>query len=334
MTIQVDPNKPRILVALGGRSSEREVSIKSGANVVAALENLKYQVGILDTGTGRLMQPPEIANLQKDPAKLPSVINFPLIDIARHFSLVFIALHGKFGEDGGLQGILEEIGVPYVGSNPSASAVAMNKKFSKYIFQAKQIPTAEFEIISQITGRPSLAFPLVVKPAASGSSLGVAICTNEADYKIAIKNALEHSREAIVEKYIAGRELTVAIIENEKGEKKALPVIEIKPQTKFFDFKSKYNGSTQEIVPAKISEKLSRSAQDLAIKTYNALGCRHFARVDMIADKNDKLFVLEANTIPGLTSESLLPKAAKAAGISFEDLIDHLVQTALRQSIS
>jgi len=330
-----DPNKPRILVALGGRSQEREVSIASGREVVSALEDLGYQTAVLDTGTGKLMQTPELDRLEKNPEKLPEVVNLPLVDIKRHSQLVFIALHGKFGEDGGFQALLDDIGVKYTGSGPLSSALAMNKKISKKIFAAYSVPTLPFEVIASVK-RPKIKFPLVVKPNNQGSSVGVSVCENEADFALGAKRALSYSDEIIVEPYVTGHELTVAILENEKGEAKALPVVEIIPlpdgrhgKTKFFDFEAKYDGTTQEIVPAKIESRLSREAQTAALKAYEALDCRHFARVDIIvgADKFPK--VLEVNTIPGLTKESLFPKAAKAAGLDFNALVDHLVKIAI-----
>jgi len=324
-----DPNKPRILVALGGRSSEREVSINSGRQVISALEDLGYQTAVLDTGTGRLMQTPELDRLEKNPEKLPEVVNLPLVDIKRHFQLVFIALHGKFGEDGGLQALLEDIEMKYTGSGPLSSALAMNKKISKKIFAAYSVPTLPFEVINS-TKKPKIKFPLVVKPNNQGSSVGVSICVNEADFEIGAKKALEYSSEAVVEPYISGHELTVAILEKENGLPEALPVIEIIPKAKFFDQKAKYDGTTAEIVPAKISVELAKMTQIAALKAYDALDCRHFARVDIIVGKDNLPKVLEVNTIPGFTSESLFPKAAKAAGYDFKKLIDHLVKIALK----
>lgn len=324
-----DPNKPRILVALGGRSSEREVSIESGRQVVSAMEELGYQTAVLDTGTGKLMQTPELDRLEKNPEKLPEVVNLPLVDIKRHFQMVFIALHGKFGEDGGLQALLDDIGMKYTGSGPLSSALAMNKKISKKIFAAYSVPTLPFEVISTVQ-KPKIKFPLVVKPNNQGSSVGVSICTNEADFEIGAKRALEYSSEAIVEPYITGHELTVAILEKDNGETEALPVIEIIPKSKFFDLKAKYDGTTEEIVPAKIDQKLAREAQTAALKAYDALDCRHFARVDLLVGSDNLPKVLEVNTIPGLTSESLFPKAAKVAGLDFVRLIDHLVKIALK----
>jgi len=325
-----DPNKPRILVALGGRSPERKVSVESGNQVILALEKLGYQTAILDTGTGRLMQSPELDRLELDPEKLPEVVNLPLVDIKRHFQLVFIAIHGKFGEDGGLQALLDNISMPYTGSKPLPSALGMDKKHAKAIFNYVDLPVLKHQVLHSSEEKTNLKFPLVVKPNDQGSSVGVSICENEADLKVALKNAFKYSEEVMLEPYMHGRELTVAILENDKGEGEALPVVEIIPTHKFFDFEAKYDGTTQEIVPAKIPAALTKQARDLAIRAHNALGCRHFSRVDMVNDDKGKLHILEINTIPGLTPQSLFPRTAATAGYPFEKLIDHLVKIALK----
>lgn len=325
-----DPNKPRILVALGGRSSERSVSIESGKAVATALEKLGYPSGIIDTGTGILMQSPELENIEKDPKGLPPSITFPLIDMKRHFELVFICLHGRYGEDGGFQALLEEIGMKYTGSTPPSSAAGLNKKFSKIIFETYGVPTPNFQIVSRENEKIRIKFPVVVKPVAQGSSLGVSICENQADYAVGIKNALALDREAIIEPYIEGREITVTVLENKNGATETLPIIEIFPNTKFFDFNAKYDPKTREEVPAKnISPEIQKQIEDTAIKAHKALDCRHYSRVDMIIDKNNKLQVLEVNTLPGMTLNSLTPKSAIAAGMSFEQLVEHIVKISL-----
>jgi len=329
----LDPQKPRILVALGGRSREREISIASGRQVAEALDRAGYPTSLLDIGTGRLMQLPELETIEKDCRKLPEVINLPLTDIKRHFSLVFIAMHGRFGEDGGLQSILEEISVKYTGSRPLASALAMDKKFTKKIIKAAGIPTAEYQIITNSGSNvPNLKipFPVILKPTDQGSSIGVAICENEADYQLALKNTLASHHEVLVEPYLGQKELTVAILENKEGRPEPLPPIEIVPQSKLFDYQAKYSGATAEIIPARFPKETLQEAQRLALLTYQELGCRHFARVDLMIDNKDRLQVLELNTIPGLTKESLLPKAARAAGLSFTALVEHLVRISFK----
>ncbi|OQA51987.1 MAG: D-alanine--D-alanine ligase [candidate division WS2 bacterium ADurb.Bin280] len=327
----LDPKKPRILVALGGRSSERAVSIASGREVVLALEKLGYQTAILDVGSGKLLQTPEIDLLEKDAQKMPRVANLPLIDIKRHFELVFIAMHGRFGEDGGLQAIFQENGIRYTGSTPLPSALAMDKEFSKKILQASGVAVLETKVAERENEKSPLPFPVVIKPVNQGSSVGVCICENEADFSLGLKRSLEFCKRAIIEPYIKGKELTCAVLESESGEPRALPVIEIIPNSKFFDYKAKYDGTTQEIVPAKIDDQLAKSVQEIAVKAHRLLSCRHFSRVDMVVDQNSNIFVLEVNSIPGLTSESLFPKAAKAGGFDFEKLIDHIVKIALKR---
>ena len=325
-----DPNKPRILVALGGKSAEREISISTGKSVTFALEKLGYPVSAIDIATGRFIQVPELETLEKDPKKMPEVVNLPLVDIKRHFSLVFIAMHGKFGEDGGLQALLEEMGMKYVGSGPVASALAVNKKFSKEIFKAEGVPVLEHQIITKPDEKVNMKLPVVVKPNDQGSSFGVSICENEADLKIGIESAFKYSKEVMIEPYVKGKELTAAILDDDNGEAKPLPVTEIIPKERFFSYIAKYDGTTEEIAPARISTDLTKRAQELALKAHLALGCRHLSRVDMMVDTSGKIFVLELNNIPGLTAESLFPKAEKAVGKTFEQLIDHLVKIALR----
>lgn len=328
--IKFDPEKPRILVAFGGRSSERPVSIESGREIAYALERNGYPTAVIDIGTGRILQTPELDNVQKDPKKIPQVVDLPLEDIARHFSLVIIAMHGGFGEGGGLQDLLEQINMPYLGSRAASSAVALDKRFSKEIFQSANIKSPEYQIFKNLDEELKISFPVVAKPAAEGSSHGVSICENEADLKVGLKKAFELDEVVLVEKYIKGKEITVPILEDEKGQAKALPVIEIVPKNRFFDLQSKYDGTTQEIVPARISSQIAQKASEIALKVHDALYCRHLSRVDMIADEKNEIYTLELNTLPGMTGESLFPKAAKAAGYDFDRLVDHFVKIALK----
>jgi D-alanine-D-alanine ligase len=328
--MKYEPDKPRILVAFGGRSSERAVSIETGQAVAYALERNGYPTAVIDIGTGRILQTPELDNVEKDPTKIPQVVDLPLEDIARHFSLTVIAMHGGFGEGGGLQDLLEQIGMPYLGSQPASSAVALDKRFTKEVFAAAKIKTPDYQIVTKPEEVLTLPFPVVVKPVDNGSSYGIAICENEADYQVGVKNAFGFSQYVLVEKYIKGQELTVAILEGESGEPQALPVIEIIPKNRFFDQQAKYDGTTQEIVPAKIPDELAKKASGIALQVHKALYCRHLSRVDMMVDSNGEIYVLELNTLPGMTDESLFPKAAKAAGYDFDKLMDHFVKIALK----
>ena len=326
----LNPQKPRVLVALGGKSSEREVSIDSGHAVATALEKQGYSVDLIDFGTGRFLQLPELESVEKDSNKLPRAVNYPFVDIVRHFEVVFIAMHGHFGEDGLLQGLFETIGVKYVGSGPVSSAIALDKRFSKQVMERNQIPTPEWEVLKSASEKTKISFPLVVKPSDQGSSIGVSICENAPEFEIAKKQAFQHSKNVIVEKYLGNHEISVPVLEKESGQPETLPVIEIIPKQKFFSYEAKYSGETEEIVPAKISKELTKKAQDLAQKAHLSHDCRHFSRVDMIIDKSSKIWVLEINTIPGLTPESLFPKSANAAGFEFNRLVAHLVKLALK----
>jgi D-alanine-D-alanine ligase len=245
--------------------------------------------------------------------------------------VVFIALHGKYGEDGTIQGFLEILGIPYTGSDVLSSALAMDKLKSKQLFTLYEIPTPPWEIIEKDKALPKLEFPLVIKPQRQGSSIGVTIVQSEEELSEALQKAFQYDPIAIAEKYIKGRELSVPILDID-GSPSALPIVEIVPRGQFYDYYHKYTeGATQEIVPAPLEKTMEMKVKEIAISAYKALGCRNFARVDMRLSEDNEPFVLEVNTIPGLTPLSLLPLSAKAAGISFPQLIDIIIQNALRK---
>ncbi|PIT97314.1 D-alanine--D-alanine ligase [Candidatus Berkelbacteria bacterium CG10_big_fil_rev_8_21_14_0_10_41_12] len=325
--MKIDISKPRVLIVLGGRSPEREVSVSSGQKVAQSLESLGYQVTILDSGTGKFHQIPELSNIPLDTKRLPEVAEYPIAEIKRNFQVVFIALHGHGGEDGVLQSIFESYNIPFVGSGSISSAISLNKSISKELFLSSKIPTPEYQVIKNEEDR-KIGFPVVTKPLDQGSSVGVNICENEADFKVGFKLAQEYSKKVMVEKYIKGTELTVGILEK-NGKPEALPVVEIIPRANFFDHRAKYNGSTQEIVPARIDKELTQRAQKNALDAFRVLRARHFGRVDMIADQRRNIYVLELNTIPGLTTESLFPKATTAIGMKYEKMIEHLINLGL-----
>lgn len=309
--------KLKIAVLMGGISSERDISLATGRNVVSFLDKEKYEVFAIEI---------------KDKTSWINKLNKKCPDLA------FIALHGKFGEDGKIQALLDDLEITYTGSGVLASMLAMDKLITKQIFKAESISTPSYVIIDQqqyyFEGQESigrilsqLKLPLVIKPSASGSSIGVTIVKDKKDIKGALKAAFKEGKQVLIEKYIKGREITVPVLGNKNP--KALPVIEIAPKRDFFDLKAKYDPELcDEIVPARISRKLAQRAQDLALKVYKAFGCCGFARVDMII-KKPKIFVLEINTIPGLTENSLVPKSAKAAGIEFPQLLDKIIEYAL-----
>lgn len=313
--------KLKIAVLMGGVSSERDISLATGENVVSALDKKKYEVFPIDV---------------RDKVSW-------ILDVKRKKPhLVFVGLHGEFGEDGGIQGLLDDMRILYTGSGTLASMLAMNKIITKKIFEANNIPTPRYTTVDRehhyfkkqdlVKGILSqLKLPFVIKPAASGSSVGVTIVKDKKNIKSALKSAFKEDELLLVEDYIKGTEITVPVLGNRNP--KALPVIEIVPKRDFFDFKAKYDPRLcDEIVPARISKELARKAKSLALKVYKAFDCRGFARVDMMLKKS-KIYVLEINTIPGLTKNSLVPKSARASGIEFPQLLDKIINYAREKKI-
>lgn len=310
--------KKKINLALiyGGVSSERDVSIAGGEQVFEALDKDKYAISTYDPKT-------DLGRLVADAGK---------IDVA------LIILHGPFGEDGTIQGLLELLKIPYQGSGVLGSSLAIDKIVSKKMYGQSNLPVPQSVSISKSngidTGRiiQKLKLPIFVKPATGGSSIGMSRVDNESELKGAIDKALEFDDDVLAESFIEGVELTCGVIGND--ELTALPVIEIIPDnatSTFFDYEAKYTpGATKEICPARISPEQSNEVQRLAIKAHKALNLRGYSRTDMIL-RGDDLYVLETNTIPGMTRTSLLPLAAQTAGISFSGLLDKLVTLALEE---
>lgn len=306
---------PKINLALlaGGNSSEREISLFGAAEVLAALDKAKYNITQYDPKT--------------DLARLVS--NAADIDVA------LIIMHGAQGEDGRIQGLLDLLNIPYQGSGVLGSAVAMHKLAAKHLYAQAALPGARYRVIYKnmpnacVNLEKELGLPLVIKPASAGSSVGVTIVQNAADIEAALNYAFAEDSCVLVEEYIKGVEITVGVLGNETLE--ALPVVEIvpHPQYLFFDYEAKYkSGATDEICPARISPELALRAQELAKTAHRVLFCKNYSRSDMIIREHD-IYLLETNTIPGMTANSLLPKAAKAAGIEFSALLDRLVELAL-----
>ena len=300
-------------VLMGGMSSERDISLKTGEAIVNALSRRGYRVVGIDVSS--------------DIAKVLKTDN---IDMA------FIALHGSPGEDGTIQGLLEIMDIPYTGSRVLTSALSMNKVASKKIFFYHGLPTPEFQSLNpednanteKIQEQITIPLPFVIKPAEGGSTIGISIVHKSEDITKALANALPHCREIIVEQYIQGKELTVGVLDS-----KALPPIEIRPKSGFYDYKSKYTGgATQYILPAEISTKISDGLQTLATRAFNLLGCTGAARIDFILSENNTPFILEINTIPGMTETSLLPMAAQHAGIDFDTLTETILAGAMQHS--
>lgn len=302
----------RIGILMGGYSSEREISLKSGKAVCDALNS-----------SGCCAVPLDIVD--KEEGRILSVLLDSQIDVA------FISLHGRLGEDGTIQSILEKAGIPYTGSGVAASRMAINKISSQNLFRQNGINIPEYIALSKndIIDVDSIfdeinSSIIVVKPACEGSSIGITFVHEKGELQPALGRAFRQGKDVLLERYIKGRELTVGILEHE-----ALPVVEVRPCRDFFDFTAKYqDGKTEYLVPANIHPDVTSQIQDIALKVHRILGCAHFSRVDFILDENVVPYVLEANTIPGFTSTSLLPKAAGQTGIDFKQLCLKLVELA------
>lgn len=296
----------RIAVLAGGPSCEREISLLSGRAVFDALAAKGYDVLMIDPDTG-------IADrLKKENA-----------DIA------FIALHGSFGEDGTIQRILDQAGIPYTGCGAQTSEIAFDKARSQPRLREAGVRVPAFTVLARGASMPADArFPVFVKPAKAGSSVGISIAANEAELAEAIAGAFRFSDEVLLEEYIRGRELTVGFLGEE-----ALPVVEVIAQRKFYDYEAKYgNAGTRYEFPAKLSAAEEKAVMDAARAAYAALGCDVMGRVDVILGADGKPYVLEINTIPGLTAKSLLPKAAQAKGIDFGGLCDRILELSRRKA--
>jgi D-alanine-D-alanine ligase len=312
----------RVGVLMGGPSSEREISIKSGKAVCKALEAKQ-----IDYVPVELMPGPNTNGYKESVAAKLALLK---IDVA------FLALHGEFGEDGTVQELLEGMSMPYTGSSSGASKVAMNKITAKEVLKSNNVPIAGHEILARGSFNKDLDIKayfkllgpsLVIKPSNGGSSIGLNIADNEKDLRAAIEDAFRYDDKLIIEEYISGREITVGMIED-----RALPIVEIVPKRKFFDFTAKYEkGLTEYIVPAEIDEQTYKMCQEVGLRTHKVLSARSFSRVDIILNKKIGPVVLELNMIPGLTETSLLPKSAKAAGIGFEDLCLKILNSALSE---
>lgn len=329
--------KLRVAVLMGGPSGEREVSLASGREVVKALAaNRKFAVVPIEVGQdGRWLAQPVRAVLSNKKQVTGNKALVPFTgqkDPKSQIDVAFIAMHGRGGEDGTIQGLLELIKIPYTGSGVLASALGMDKVRSLAIFRDGGLRVPEYQVTGnrkQVTVK--IPFPVVTKPNYHGSSLGVSICRHEKELKKGIALAKKYDKDVIVQQFVEGVELTCAVLGNEKP--RALPVIEVVANKgDFYDYRSKYEeGGSDHIIPARVPKRVEKRVKEWAIKAHQLIGCRGFSRVDFIWDnKRDKLHVLEINTIPGLTPTSLFPDAAKAVGISFSELLDHLVQLVLK----
>ena len=310
MTIR--PDDIRVAVLLGGRSAEREVSLNTGGQVAEALNSMGFDVVTIDTDDDEFVV--SLVGAQAD--------------------VVFICLHGRFGEDGTVQGLCELLELPYIGSGGLASALAIDKVKSKQVFSHIGLSTPDYAVLhrGELVEIDELVATLgektVVKPANEGSSVGMTIVHEAAELPAAIEKAFEHDRTILVERFVAGVEVTVAVIGNEDAV--ALPTLEIEPVHEFYDYDSKYvPGMSRHIIPAGVSEEAREECQRLALSAHKTLGCRGISRSDTIVADDGSVWLLETNTIPGMTSTSLVPDAARAAGIEFPELCRMIVEYAL-----
>jgi D-alanine-D-alanine ligase len=312
----------RVAVLKGGHSLERAVSLRSGAHVQEALLRLGHDVTPLEAG-------PE------------------LVDglLAARPDVAFVAMHGRDGEDGTVQALLDALGVPYTGSRPAACMRATNKVLAKHLMLEAEIPTPRFHAFPETAIRElgagaamaavetDLGFPLVVKPARGGSALGVKFARSSEQLPGALVGAFSYDRAVLIERYVRGRDLAVSVIDDAGGGRAhALPVVEAVPrEEEFYDYESRYEiGMTTFVCPAELSPETTARAQELALGVYELLGCRGFARVDLMLEQDGgELWVLETNVVPGMTETSLLPQAADAAGIAFEQLVERILASAI-----
>lgn len=306
-------SKQQIALIYGGISSERDVSLSSGKQVFDALDKTKYEITHYDPKT-------DLTKLTADASQIDAAL---------------IILHGPYGEDGTIQGMLDMLGVPYQGSGVLASALAMDKVTTKKLYSAAGIPTPAYLVFDDADASTSdtiverLGLPVVIKPALGGSSIGMSIVRQKEDLAPAIEKAFTQDRTVMVEAFIKGVELTGGVLGNDNPQ--ALPLIEIRPSEKydFFDYEAKYKaGATNEICPAPVNETITQKAQSYALAAHQTLGCMGYSRTDMMLADGD-LWVLETNTIPGMTATSLFPQAATAAGFPFEALLDRLIELAI-----
>ena len=315
MGTAIDPKNINVALLAGGASGERDISIASGQGAREALEEAGFNVMTFD---------PVIRS------DLRSLMD-------GNFDVAFLCLHGKYGEDGTIQGMLEVLGIPYTGSGVWSSALAIDKIRAKVFYRHYGIPTPDSitmydkptmsgaEVIEKVGS------PCVVKPANEGSALGVHIVKTPEEVEEALKESFQHDREVLIETYIKGTELTVSVLGND--DPVALPVIKIVPQAEFYDFQSKYApGGSQHICPAPLSPEETERVQKTALAAHKALGCRGVSRTDIIMDEQGKCWTLETNTVHGMTSTSLFPDAGRAAGYSFPELCTKLIELALEDA--
>ena len=340
-----------IVVLCGGLSAERDVSISSGTKVALALRGRGHNVALIDVFFGYLgsyVNPMEIflrndpiieqaiSETEPDLEKIrasrsqpnDSLIGDNVIDICRAADIVFLALHGDMGENGQLQAVFDIMGVRYTGAGYFGSALAMNKSVSKALFENAGIKTPESITVFRGTAPyRNIGFPCVVKPCSGGSSVGTSIVMTKDEYQNALALAFKYEESVLVEQYIKGRELTVGILGGEP-----MPVVEIIPKQGFYDYKNKYQDDmTEEICPAEIGAEMTETVQALAVQVHNSLLLESYSRVDMLVDGGGEIYVLEANTLPGMTPLSLVPRMGSAMGLEFGRLCEKIIEVSLEK---
>lgn len=303
----------RIGVLYGGLSSEREVSLRSGKNCFDALQRLGYaNVELLDVNQ-----------------QIGQTLAEKKIEIA------YIALHGKYGEDGCIQGLLELMGIPYTGCRVAASALTMNKALTKSVLKDAGLPVIDSVVFKSgsVNGKPvemNLPYPVMVKPINEGSSIGMSKVDKAEDLKDALKTGFQYADEVMVEQYVFGKSLTVGVVEV-NGQPQVTPILELRPtKSEWYDLEAKYTeGGTEFILPAELSEQTTKAIQEATLQAHLAAGCRGVSRIDFVVDGDNKFYILEINTIPGMTNLSDLPAQAKAMGIGYDELVECILKTAV-----
>jgi D-alanine-D-alanine ligase len=328
----------KIAVLMGGTSAEREVSLASGLAITKALRGRGHQVSVVDTAAG-FVPDAEEGDLLPGGVKSAPPQNLeralPLIDLGsvrelREAELAFLALHGGEGEDGTVQALLKLIGVPYTGSGPLGSGIAMDKDVTKRLLRDSQVPTLPWRVArapdfayDADTIEDLVGMPCIVKPSRQGSSVGIHVVNDRSELEAAVRDAAQYDSEVMIERFAKGRELTVGILGDQ-----ALPPVEIRPKKGIYDYESKYTpGMTEYLCPAPLDEEVVAQVQAYALRAFKVLKLKGYGRIDFILAK-EQLFCLEANTLPGMTATSLLPKGAAAVGIDFPELCERIVQAA------
>ena len=330
----------QVTVLTGGTSAERDVALASAVQVISALRRGGHEVAVVDTARGFIPEkdessllPGRVGTVPPSLSELASLEQGFLLSglrdlaVVRDAEVLFLALHGGRGEDGTVQTVLEILGVPYTGSGPLGSGLAMDKDVSKRLFRASGVKTADWLMAPASVEEVAdvIRWPAVVKPSKQGSTVGLTVVKSAADYLPAVELAFQYDDEVMIEAFVPGRELTVGVLDGQ-----ALPVGEIIPRHEIFDYECKYTpGMSEEIFPASLSADVARECSRLAVRAHQCLKLGGYSRVDFRLDPVGELYCLEANTLPGMTSTSLLPQAARAAGMSFEELCDRICRSAI-----